>query len=43
VAIPTRALTHIQKIAPGPPTAMAIATPDTLPMPRVPDSAVLNA
>ena len=35
VAIPTTALTHIQNIAPGPPTAIAKATPAMLPMPMV--------
>ena len=35
VLMPTMALTHIQKIAPGPPIASAIATPAILPMPTV--------
>ena len=33
----------IQKSAPGPPTAMAVATPAMLPVPMVADSAVINA
>ncbi len=43
VAIPTNAVTHIQKSAPGPPQWMAIATPAMLPMPTVADSAVESA
>lgn len=39
VAIPTIAVIHIQKIAPGPPTVMARATPPMLPIPTVPASA----
>ena len=35
VAIPRRALTHIQNTVPGPPTTMAMATPAMLPMPTV--------
>ncbi|MNY67394.1 hypothetical protein D3C86_2049730 [compost metagenome] len=31
--MPTRAITHIQKIAPGPPRVMATATPAMLPVP----------
>ena len=34
---------HIQKIAPGPPTEMAIAIPAILPSPTVPDNAVASA
>ena len=33
VAMPMSAMTHIQKIAPGPPSARAIATPAMLPVP----------
>ena len=33
VAAPKRAMTHIQKTAPGPPTKMADATPARLPVP----------
>ncbi len=33
VAIPTRAVTHIQKTAPGPPETSAVATPAMLPVP----------
>ena len=33
VAEPTSAITHIQNTAPGPPTAMAVATPARLPVP----------
>ena len=33
VAAPSRATVHIQKTAPGPPKAMAVATPPMLPMP----------
>ena len=43
VIIPTRAMTHIQKTAPGPPTAMAAATPAMLPLPTVPASTVERA
>ena len=43
VLIPTNALTHIQNTAPGPPTAMATATPATFPIPTVEDKAVINA
>ncbi len=35
VAIPTKALTHIQKRAPGPPIKIATATPLILPIPTV--------
>ena len=35
VAIPSKALTHIQKMAPGPPTHSAIATPAMFPIPTV--------
>ena len=33
----------IQNVAPGPPIEMAMATPATLPMPTVPERAVLSA
>ena len=32
-ALPMRAMSHIQKTAPGPPVAMAVATPAMLPVP----------
>ena len=32
-AMPNRATTHIQKIAPGPPNVMAVATPARFPVP----------
>ena len=41
--MPKRAVTHIQKIAPGPPSAIAVATPARLPVPTWPDSAVESA
>jgi hypothetical protein len=43
VAIPTRPVIHIQTKAPGPPMAMAVATPAILPVPTVADSAVISA
>ena len=43
VAIPNRALTHIQKMAPGPPIAMAMATPAMLPIPTVLLMALISA
>ena len=43
VAIPTAAVTHIQKSAPGPPQWMARATPAMFPIPTVADSAVVSA
>ena len=43
VAIPTAAVTHIQKMAPGPPMRMAVATPPMLPLPTVEASAVESA
>ncbi len=43
VAIPKRPVTHIQNIAPGPPAAMAVATPAILPVPTVAASAVIRA
>ena len=36
-------MTHIQNIAPGPPNAIAVATPAILPVPTVADIAVNNA
>ena len=42
-AIAKTAPTHIQNIAPGPPTEIAIATPAMLPRPTVPDNAVAKA
>ena len=42
-AMPIRPTTHIQKIAPGPPRATAMATPPMLPSPTVADSAVDRA
>ena len=41
--MPTNAVTHIQKIAPGPPRLIATATPEILPKPKVPESASINA
>ena len=41
--IPRKALTHIQNTAPGPPRAMAPATPAMFPVPTVAASAVHNA
>ena len=43
VAMPTRALTHIQKTVPGPPIDKAMATPAMLPMPTVAAMALSNA
>ena len=43
VAMPKKAVTHIQKRAPGPPRVMAVATPAMLPVPMVADRAVDNA
>ena len=43
VAMPSSAVIHIQNSAPGPPTAMAVATPAILPVPTVADSAVISA
>ena len=43
VAIPNRAASHIQNIAPGPPATMAVATPTMLPVPMVAESAVHKA
>ena len=41
--IPTSAVIHIQKIAPGPPTVSATATPAMLPVPTRLASPVANA
>ena len=41
--MPTSAVIHIQKIAPGPPRKMAVATPAILPVPIVADSSVISA
>src|SRR5690554_7598737 len=43
VAIPTKADTHIQKIAPGPPMLMAKATPLIFPKPTVAATAEAKA
>ena len=43
IAIPNMAIIHIQKIAPGPPSVIASATPLMLPSPTVPDKAVVSA
>ncbi len=41
--MPKSPVTHIQKRAPGPPAAMAVATPAMLPMPTVAARAVMRA
>ena len=41
--MPTSAVIHIQKSAPGPPMAIAVATPAMLPVPTVAASAVISA
>ena len=41
--MPNAAQTHIQKIAPGPPMRIAVATPPMLPLPTVEASAVESA
>ena len=43
VAMPTRPVIHIQKSAPGPPAAMAVATPAMFPVPTVAARAVIRA
>ena len=43
VDIPIIALIHIQNTAPGPPKAIATATPAMFPMPMVEDNAVVKA
>src|SRR5690606_29005420 len=40
---PRKAITHIHKTAPGPPKAIAVATPAMLPMPTRPDSEMASA
>ena len=40
---PNKAITHIQNTAPGPPKAIAVATPAILPIPTLPDKAKQNA
>ena len=40
--MPTSAVIHIQNTAPGPPSAMAVATPAMLPVPMVAASAVIR-
>ena len=42
-AMPSRPTTHIQKMAPGPPSETATATPAMLPSPIVADSAAQSA
>jgi hypothetical protein len=41
--MPKTAQTHIQKIAPGPPRKMAVATPAMFPVPMVAARAVVRA
>ena len=41
--MPSRPAAIIQNVAPGPPTEIATATPAMLPMPTVPDTAVVSA
>ena len=43
ITMPASALSHNQKIAPGPPVATASATPTMLPVPSVAASAVHTA
>ena len=43
VEAPKKAMIHIQKMAPGPPRAMAVATPTMLPVPTRPDRATQKA
>ena len=43
VAVPSRAASHIQNKAPGPPATSAVATPTILPVPMVADNAVQSA
>src|SRR5690606_34540345 len=43
VDAPRKAITHIQNTAPGPPKAIAVATPAMLPMPTRPDSDIASA
>jgi len=41
--MPRKADTHIQKMAPGPPLKIAVATPATFPVPTCAAIAVANA
>ena len=43
VAAPSRAITHIQNTAPGPPTKMALATPARLPVPTLDERLMAKA
>ena len=43
VAMPKKAASHIQNSAPGPPAAIAVATPTMFPVPIVAESAVQSA
>ena len=43
VVIPTKPATINQKIAPGPPSEITMATPPILPIPTVPETAVAKA
>ena len=43
VAMPKTPVSHIQRTAPGPPAATAVATPTMLPVPMVAASAVVSA
>ena len=43
VAMPKTPVSHIQSTAPGPPAAIAVATPTMLPVPMVAASAVVSA
>ena len=42
VAMPKKALSHIQKMAPGPPEAIAVAAPAMLPVPTCAATAVAS-
>ena len=42
VEAPRKPETHIQNTAPGPPKAIAVATPPMLPMPTRPDSDIIS-
>src|SRR5690554_7238967 len=43
VAMPTKAVHHIQNSAPGPPSTIAVATPAILPVPTVAAKVVISA
>ena len=43
MVVATNPYAQIQNSAPGPPETMAVATPAMLPVPMVPESAVMNA